>query len=86
MSDNDLPDFTAANEAREQRVIQAIIDFDWGDYGLGDMDSFAHEIKSEIGKDGESDRMDWARALAKDVMLAARPLSLAEMSDSDGKV
>lgn len=77
---SDTPDFSAAKQAREQRVIDAILNFDWGDYRLNEVDELAQEVKAELEEDGESDHMDWARDLAKAVLEAARPLNPGEVS------
>jgi hypothetical protein len=78
--DQEKPDFAAANTARERRVIGAIINFDWGNYRLHEVDELARIVLEDIEEDGESDRMDWARDLAKVVMVAARPVTLEEVT------
>jgi hypothetical protein len=86
MPDQGLPDFTAVNEARKQRVVQALLDFDWGNYGLDEIADLAEEVKGDIEAGGDSGRTAWAEDLAEAVMVAARPVTLAEVSDLDGKV
>jgi hypothetical protein len=86
MPDQIQPDFAAVNEEREKRVIQAILDFTWDDYSLNDVGELADMVKEDIREDGESDRMDWARDLAKAVLLAGRPLTMADVSNQDGRV
>jgi hypothetical protein len=79
-------DFTAANKERKRRVIAAILDFSWDDYGLNEVAGLANEVQAELAEDGESNHMEWAEHLADAVMLAARPISLADLSNQDGKV
>ncbi len=81
MPDQDLPDFTAVNEEREKRATQAVLDFAWDDYRLNDVAELADAVKEDIAEDGESDRIDWARDLAKAVLAAGRPLTLADLSE-----
>jgi hypothetical protein len=81
MPEQQTPDFTAVNEEREKRAIQAVLDFSWDDYRLNDVAELAEAVKEDIAEDGESDRMDWARDLARAVLLAGRPLTLGELSE-----
>lgn len=65
------------NEQRRDRVVQAILDFEWDNYRLHEVDELAREVKEDIAEDGESDRMDWARDLADAVIEAHKPLAVA---------
>ena len=76
-------DFTAANEERKKRVVSAILNFGWGNYRFHDVAEVAAEVLDELEQDGESDRMEWATDLAEEVMLAARPISPADLSSQN---
>lgn len=80
MPDYETPDFAAVNEEREKRATQAVLDFAWDDYRLNDVAELADAVKEDIREDGESDRIDWARDLAKAVLAAGRPLTLSDLS------
>lgn len=81
MAESGTPDFTAANEEREKRAVQAVLDFSWDDYRLNDVAELADAVKEDIREDGESDRIDWARDLARAVLSAGRPVTPGELSE-----
>lgn len=74
-ADQVLPE---ATELRKKRVVKALLKFSWDNYRL-------HEVE-ELARERGAKDADWVNDLADAVIKAARPISLSELSKSDGKV
>lgn len=74
-TDDALPEATAL---RKRRVVAALLKFSWDNYRLHEMYELAHERGAK--------NADWVNDLADAVIKAARPISLSELSKSDGTV
>jgi hypothetical protein len=74
-ADQVLPE---AAKLRKDRVVKALLKFSWDNYRL-------HEVE-ELTMERGAKKADWVNDLADAVIKAARPISLSELSKSDGTV
>lgn len=63
---------------RKKRVVAALLKFSWDNYRLHEVEELTHERGAK--------NADWVNDLADAVIKAARPISLSELSKSDGTV
>lgn len=78
MAENAEQVLPEATKLRKKRVVKALLKFGWDNYRLYEVEELARERGAK--------NADWVNDLADAVIKAARPISLSELSKSDGKV